>query len=394
MPPPPSHTALLPLGCPPPLCSQYSVDVLGALCRHCPQLRSLVVRGCSRLCELAVIQLYVGDLRPVLGVVGRAGGSLRLLDLAVVPLTDADLLPLLGRCGAVLASLNVGCCPRLTDALLAALGRACAGSLTGLDVCYAEGMTAAGVRAVAAALPRLTDFGFSGFAGLGGIPRLTDASLRALAASPCVAAGRLVTLRYVFDGDMLPREVVAEINPFLSQAAQAEAAATGAAPPPQAPHWRGAAASGRRLAAAAAAGLGRRAAAVAGTWFSEASQRAPGQRAPVAAQQQPSSSVSADLAGEALQGAGGAGRGQEGQSAAQLAGAASCARGGPRVVASTGGMLGGGGSGGGVCPGGLMLLTDPQLGASPSPSPSLTAAAAVSRLGLGSCGLSGPLSAP
>ena len=30
--------------------------------------------------------------------------------------------------------------------------------------------------------------------GLGGIPRLTDASLRALAASPCVAAGRLVTL--------------------------------------------------------------------------------------------------------------------------------------------------------------------------------------------------------
>ncbi|PNW72530.1 hypothetical protein CHLRE_16g688751v5 [Chlamydomonas reinhardtii] len=144
---------------------------------------------------------------------------------------------------------------------------------------------------------------------------------------------------------------------------------------------------------------------------------------PPAQQQQPSSSVSADLAGEALQGAGGcaaggdgsfvgqgadrsdpsctctapptsAGRGQEGQSAAQLAGAASCARGGPRVVASTGGMLGGGGSGGGVCPGGLMLLTDPQLGASPSPSPSLTAAAAVSRLGLGSCGLSGPLSAP
>ena len=159
---------------------------------------------------------------------------------ACSPLTDADLLPLLGRCGAVLASLNVGCCPRLTDALLAALGRACAGSLTGLDVCYAEGMTAAGgqggregagagrvgfcqrkscvcasvyvhvkkaqgkghavtacvwcavhaathaaahatagasacprslhagVRAVAAALPRLTDFGFSGFAGVGG----------------------------------------------------------------------------------------------------------------------------------------------------------------------------------------------------------------------------------
>ncbi|KAG2422793.1 hypothetical protein HXX76_015740 [Chlamydomonas incerta] len=308
-------------------CSQYSVDAWGALCRHCPQLKSLVVRGCSRLCEPAIIQelfdtpdsqrlalehldmqgllflqdaaslgaelghclerlagpaaagqgaeqgagaggggggggrrrrrggvpagvaaagldgrggggaggapvgaggpaappppqLYVGDLRPVLGVVRRAGACLRLLDLAgcwsphgdlalpaalaacsvlealclsnwqggpgvgealrrlpstrlrhlnlraVVPLTDADLLPLLGRCGGRLQALNVGCCGRLSDAVLAALAASCGGSLTALDVCYAEGMTAAGVRAVAAALPRLTEFGFSGFAGL------------------------------------------------------------------------------------------------------------------------------------------------------------------------------------------------------------------------------------
>ncbi|KXZ43800.1 hypothetical protein GPECTOR_80g160 [Gonium pectorale] len=204
-------------------CRDYCVDLLGALVRHCPRLRSLN----ARLAEPGY-EPYIGDLVPVLQLLGRCGGSLRLLDLAgccspqseaalapalsalsglralclsnwqlstqagpalqrcpatalahlnlraVNSVTDAHLAPLLSA-NPGLRSLNVGCCSRLTDATLHLLGAACT-RLDSLDVCYASGMSAQGVRAVASALPRLLEFGFSGFEGLrdGDVERIAE----------------------------------------------------------------------------------------------------------------------------------------------------------------------------------------------------------------------------
>ncbi|GIM15217.1 hypothetical protein Vretimale_18017 [Volvox reticuliferus] len=79
-------------------------------------------------------------------------------------LEDANLAPLLAA-NPGLRSLNVGCCALLSDATLQAVARHCRG-LTSLDVCYARGMTAQGVRAVLKYLPLLNEFGCSGFVGL------------------------------------------------------------------------------------------------------------------------------------------------------------------------------------------------------------------------------------
>ncbi|KAG2490309.1 hypothetical protein HYH03_011260 [Edaphochlamys debaryana] len=217
-----------------------------------PRLASLRL---GWLGEASSPEPYQGDLGPVMELLGRSGEHLRLLDLAgccslpgceralpsalarlssltalnlsnwvggfalarglrlcpatalthlnlrgVDCVTDPDLAPLLSA-SPRLAAANLGCCRRLTDATLRALAAAAAGALTALDLCYASGMTSQGVLFASSAFPRLREFGFSGFAGLGdadveaiatrlpglrmigigGIPRLTDAALVCLA---------------------------------------------------------------------------------------------------------------------------------------------------------------------------------------------------------------------